>query len=169
MREKPTAKGGRPGGAYRLNKRQALYIIAKSDTPRAADLTVQMVDVFDAYLAGRDPGESVPVKAHHRSAPRRALPPAFDSRTIAALCQAYRFLRADESARDMAAEFSAEVRKMKRLAPGERLVPPVESGDASVRRLALEIAEMMSAHLADERRRSIRHSIMESGGPDAWH
>ena len=43
---------GRPSSSYYLNKRQALYTIAKSDTPVAAAITVQMVEVFDAYKSG---------------------------------------------------------------------------------------------------------------------
>ena len=52
-RGKPSAAGGRPGREYHLNRRQALYITAKSDTPRAALVTVQMVEIFDAWRAGR--------------------------------------------------------------------------------------------------------------------
>ncbi len=50
---KPSDKGGRPSSAYWLSKRQALYITAKSDTERAAMVTVQMVEVFDAVTSGR--------------------------------------------------------------------------------------------------------------------
>lgn len=39
---------GRPGTEYRLNKKQALYICTKSDTDRATDITIQIVEVFDA-------------------------------------------------------------------------------------------------------------------------
>jgi hypothetical protein len=47
--EKPTRRGGRPSaGAFYLTKKQALYITAKSDTERAALVTIQMVEVFDA-------------------------------------------------------------------------------------------------------------------------
>ncbi|MGG3814199.1 hypothetical protein ABEV34_21505 [Methylorubrum rhodesianum] len=50
---KPTDRGGRPSQTYWLSKRQALYITAKSDTERAALVTVQMVEVFDAVTSGR--------------------------------------------------------------------------------------------------------------------
>lgn len=43
---------GRPSMEFWLNKKQALYITAKSDTPAAAMVTIQMVEVFDAYTAG---------------------------------------------------------------------------------------------------------------------
>lgn len=69
VRKKPGTGGGRPGTDYWLNKRQALYITAKSDTERAALVTVQMVEVFDAVTSG----ETVAVKPHRRRtpAPRR--------------------------------------------------------------------------------------------------
>ncbi len=37
---------------YHLNEKQALYIIAKSNTPTAAEMTVAMVEVFHAYRHG---------------------------------------------------------------------------------------------------------------------
>jgi hypothetical protein len=62
---------GRPGKAYLLNRKQALYICAKSETPRAAEVTIQMVEVFDRYLEGK----TVHVDEHWRRAPRpKALP-----------------------------------------------------------------------------------------------
>jgi hypothetical protein len=70
-RRKPGKQGGRPGTDYYLNKRQALYITAKSDTPRAAEITVEMVEVFDAYLAGKT------APAQEREAPK-AIPRKFD-------------------------------------------------------------------------------------------
>lgn len=62
VRSKPTAKGGRPGRTFYLNRKQALFITAKSDTERAAHVTVQMVEVFDAVTRGRE----VEVRAHKR-------------------------------------------------------------------------------------------------------
>lgn len=61
-RKKPTAAGGRPGETFYLNEEQAIYITAKSDTPRAAEITVQMVRVFRDHLAGKAP---VPAKPEH--------------------------------------------------------------------------------------------------------
>lgn len=45
-----------------LNRRQALFLAAKSSTPRAGLLTVEMVEVFDQYLSGRTapPAPSLP-------------------------------------------------------------------------------------------------------------
>ncbi len=43
-------RGGRPGKAYWLNKKQALYICTKSETDRATEATIQMVEVFDAWI-----------------------------------------------------------------------------------------------------------------------
>ena len=51
--EQTSAKGGRPGRTFWLNKRQALYLCTKSETPRATEVTITMVEVFDAYQAGR--------------------------------------------------------------------------------------------------------------------
>jgi hypothetical protein len=65
-----TALGGRPGHAYLLNRKQALYICAKSETPRAAEVTIQMVEVFDRYLEGK----TVHVEEHWRRPPRPRLP-----------------------------------------------------------------------------------------------
>ncbi|MFG1260021.1 hypothetical protein V5F79_22095 [Xanthobacter flavus] len=50
MQRKPGAKGGRPSTVFYLNEEQAIFITAKSDTPKAAEITVEMVRVFRAYL-----------------------------------------------------------------------------------------------------------------------
>lgn len=44
---------GRPGKSYLLNRKQALYLCTKSETPRAAEVTIQMVEVFDAWMQKR--------------------------------------------------------------------------------------------------------------------
>jgi phage regulator Rha-like protein len=54
--------GGRPGKAYYLNKKQALYICTKSETENATEVTIQMVEVFDAYTSGK----TIHVEAHTR-------------------------------------------------------------------------------------------------------
>ena len=48
-----SAKGGRPGKAYRLNRRQALYLCTKSEAPLATEATIEMVEVFDAWQKGQ--------------------------------------------------------------------------------------------------------------------
>ena len=48
---------GRPSKAYYLNRKQALFITAKSDTPQAALVTIRMVEVFDDYMAGKAPAK----------------------------------------------------------------------------------------------------------------
>lgn len=73
-RKKPTSVGGRPGEAYFLNEEQAIFITAKSDTPRAAEITVEMVRVFRDYLKGEL--KPVKVKAHRRALPQPAAPQA---------------------------------------------------------------------------------------------
>ena len=51
--ERTSLRGGRPGRTFWLNKRQCLYLCTKSETSRATEATIQMVEVFDAHLAGR--------------------------------------------------------------------------------------------------------------------
>ncbi len=80
-REKPGKKGGRPGSTYHLNRKQALYITAKSDTERSADIAIQMVEIFDEYMKGTLPPKPVRVKAHQRALPKppeAALVPRLD-------------------------------------------------------------------------------------------
>jgi hypothetical protein len=60
--EKTTERGGRPGKAYYLNKKQALYICTKSDTENATEVTIQMVEVFDAYTSDKP----IHVREHER-------------------------------------------------------------------------------------------------------
>ena len=45
-------KRGRPGKEYWLNKKQCLYLCAKSETANATDITIQMVEVFDQVSGG---------------------------------------------------------------------------------------------------------------------
>ncbi len=60
--------GGRPGKAYYLNKKQALYICTKSETENATEVTIQMVEVFDAFMADQlvTIDKPIPVRAHDR-------------------------------------------------------------------------------------------------------
>lgn len=51
-RENKTGGRGRPTNCYMLNEKQALYITAKSNTERAAEITVAMVEVFSAWRHG---------------------------------------------------------------------------------------------------------------------
>jgi len=67
-------KGGRPSTVYYLNEEQAIYITAKSDTPKAAEITVQMVRVFRDYLAA---GKPVKVREHRRALPAEPQPLPF--------------------------------------------------------------------------------------------
>jgi hypothetical protein len=55
--------GGRPGRAYWLNRKQALYLCAKSETPNAAEVTIQMVEVFDEWLDRRRAAAPAPAEA----------------------------------------------------------------------------------------------------------
>ncbi|WP_322997530.1 hypothetical protein [Castellaniella sp.] len=66
--EQTGEKGGRPAKAYWLNKKQALYICTKSETEKATEATIEMVEVFDAYLDERQghPAPTIPVRAYTR-------------------------------------------------------------------------------------------------------
>ena len=46
-------KGGRPAMAYYLNRKQAIFITAKSETPEATDITIEIIHRFDEYELGR--------------------------------------------------------------------------------------------------------------------
>lgn len=61
-RQEKSGGRGRPSQAYYLNKKQALYICTKSDTPNATEVTIQMVEVFDAYTSGK----TIKVSEHNR-------------------------------------------------------------------------------------------------------
>ena len=58
-------KGGRPGKVFWLTKRQCLFICTKSETTNATEVTIQMVEVFDAYTTGK----TVTVREHRRKPP----------------------------------------------------------------------------------------------------
>lgn len=45
--------GGRPSYEYWLNEKQALYICTKSDAKNAVEITIQMIEVFTAWKAGK--------------------------------------------------------------------------------------------------------------------
>ena len=62
---------GRPGKSYHLNRKQCLYVCAKSQTPKAAEVTILMVELFDAWLGTEKP---VDVRQHKRARPMRREP-----------------------------------------------------------------------------------------------
>lgn len=45
-------KGGRPGKAHYLNRKQAIFITAKSETSEATEITIEIIEKFDAYEHG---------------------------------------------------------------------------------------------------------------------
>ncbi|MGH6909881.1 MAG: hypothetical protein ACREEG_06815, partial [Phenylobacterium sp.] len=47
------AKGGRPGREFQLNLEQTLFLIHKSDVPKAVELTIFAVRVFSKYVQGK--------------------------------------------------------------------------------------------------------------------
>ncbi|HYD29762.1 MAG TPA: phage antirepressor KilAC domain-containing protein [Azospirillaceae bacterium] len=44
--------GGRPTEDFYLNRKQAIFITAKSETPEATDITIEIIERFDAYERG---------------------------------------------------------------------------------------------------------------------
>lgn len=44
--------GGRPATEVYLNKKQSLFIIAKSETDTAIEMTIKVIEKFDAYERG---------------------------------------------------------------------------------------------------------------------
>lgn len=58
-------RGGRPGNAVWLTKRQALFLCTKSETERATEITIQVVEVYDevtsrATAPPPDPNAAIP-------------------------------------------------------------------------------------------------------------
>ncbi|BCZ76092.1 hypothetical protein [Komagataeibacter phage phiKX1] len=54
------SKGGRPTDAYYLNRKQAIFITAKSETADATDITIEIIERFDAYERGNAPTVKAP-------------------------------------------------------------------------------------------------------------
>jgi hypothetical protein len=50
--EPPDSGGGRPTIEYYLNRKQAIFITAKSETPIPTDTTIEIIERFDAYERG---------------------------------------------------------------------------------------------------------------------
>lgn len=71
---KTSEKGGRPANEFYLNKRQAVYIASKSETENAVDLTIHVIEVFDAAMKGEAhpalPKTTV-VRSHVRKLPEQ--------------------------------------------------------------------------------------------------
>ena len=51
---------GRPATAYYLNRKQAIFITAKSETAEATDITIEIIERFDAYERGAAPALPAP-------------------------------------------------------------------------------------------------------------
>lgn len=47
-----SGRGGRPTEEYYLNRKQAIFITAKSETAEATDITIEIIHRFDAYERG---------------------------------------------------------------------------------------------------------------------
>lgn len=55
VEQTPGPQGGRPTAAYYLNRKQAIFITGKSDTPEATTITIEIIEKFDAYERGAAP------------------------------------------------------------------------------------------------------------------
>lgn len=51
-------KGGRPGKAHFLSRKQAIFITAKSETAEATEITIEIIERFDAYERGAAQAEA---------------------------------------------------------------------------------------------------------------
>jgi hypothetical protein len=52
IRKNTEGKRGRPANEYWLNRKQAIFITAKSDMPLALEITIEIIRRFDAYEGG---------------------------------------------------------------------------------------------------------------------
>ncbi|WP_157893960.1 hypothetical protein [Acetobacter ascendens] len=66
-----TVKRGQDATEYYLNRKQAIFITAKSETAEATDITIEIIHRFDAYERGEI--------AHTSPKPKRIRKPAFDT------------------------------------------------------------------------------------------
>lgn len=64
-----SGRGGRPTEEYYLNRKQAIFITAKSETAEATDITIEIIHRFDAYERGEI--------AHTSPKPKRIRKPSF--------------------------------------------------------------------------------------------
>jgi len=133
----PSRKGGGAVQAYWLNRKQALFIIAKSNTERAALILMEMVEVFDHYLEG----ETVHVARHTKRppSPGKAKPaegPAPSMAGFTAQAQA----EADPTARPRSPEWYAAFEEAMALGgPGATVPPAFDNAGLSRRYRALAV------------------------------
>ncbi|MFC5359521.1 Rha family transcriptional regulator [Azospirillum himalayense] len=53
------AQGGKETNAYYLNRKQAIFITAKAETAEATEITIEIIEKFDAYERGLNSKESL--------------------------------------------------------------------------------------------------------------
>jgi len=68
VEQTPGPQGGRPTAAYYLNRKQAIFITGKSDTPEATTITIEIIEKFDAYEHGAAPAAHPAVPTSFREA-----------------------------------------------------------------------------------------------------
>lgn len=56
---------GQKAKTYYLNKKQAIFITAKSETPEATDITIEIIHKFDAYEKGQLTEVELPPRNYH--------------------------------------------------------------------------------------------------------
>jgi phage antirepressor YoqD-like protein len=59
----PGLAGGRPATEFYLNRKQAIFITAKSETAEATEITIQIIEAFDAYERGARASDPLAVLA----------------------------------------------------------------------------------------------------------
>jgi phage regulator Rha-like protein len=52
VRQTSSDKGGRPATEYYLNRKQAIFVTAKSATTEATEITIEIIERFNAYERG---------------------------------------------------------------------------------------------------------------------
>jgi hypothetical protein len=52
VKKTPRPTGGRPTEEYHLNRKQAIYVTTKSETPMATEITIEIIERFVAFERG---------------------------------------------------------------------------------------------------------------------
>jgi hypothetical protein len=88
---------GRPAMAYYLNRKQAIFITAKSETPEATDITIEIIHRFDEYEVGRLCNRDVTSNQNRGTHPEGGLLPILGSN--GALFQTFALLDREDGGR----------------------------------------------------------------------
>ena len=66
-----TVNRGQKATEFYFNRKQAIFVTAKSGTPTATDITIEVIERFDAYECGAKPGRrsTFPATRHSSGSP----------------------------------------------------------------------------------------------------